>query len=524
MPNDVPMETERLKSRVDALEQLLVVQEKMVLEQAKLLEENERALRERQDDLVVLVETRTNELTLANRQLQEDIKGQKQSEETIRRMAFYSPITGLPNRNLFQTFLRDTIEAGAAAPKGLLLCSMDVDRFSTINDTLGHRSGDMLLEQIGSRLQSMLQKGDMLAHLGEDEFTILLPAILNVTDGIQRVQTILKAMEYPFLVEGMPLIVTFSTGIVISPEHGQDVDTLLRRVDVAMYEAKQTRNSYKIYAPERDLHSPARLKLLGELHFAVIRDELFLVYQPKIDLPNGQITGVEALVRWRHPTLGVVPPDQFIYLAEQTGMIQSITTWVIGTALRQCAEWHRSGHGISVAVNLSACNFQQVNLPDEVAALLQQYAVSPASLELEITEGVIMADPEKAMIILTRLSKMGIRLSIDDFGKGYSSLGYLRQLPVDQVKIDKGFVIDMIGSDDDAIIVRSTIDLAHNLGMKVIAEGVENKSTWERLGRLGCDAAQGYYMGKPMAETDLEQWMTNSPWGIKGGLYGCRFS
>ncbi len=473
-------------------------------------------LKRHRDHLIKLVEVRTADLAAINHQLQVDIEERKRAEETIARMAYYDVLTGLPNRNMFLNLLRDTIESEKQGDQPFALLLMDIDRFSIINDTLGHRSGDVLLQQLGQRINGALQASDTLARFGGDEFIVLLPGARDVAGTLRTLRKITGTLETPFIVEGIALLVVMSSGIVLFPEHGDDGESLLRCVDVALHEAKETRNGVCAYNSAHDLYSPDRLKLLGELRYAVDRGELFLVYQPKIDVHLGRISGVEALVRWRHPQRGIVPPDQFIYLAEQTGLIQAITLWVLNAAIRQCRIWHQAGRLITVAVNLSVGNLQNIHLPIEVEELLRIHGVPPDFLELEITESIIMADPARAMDILTRLRKFGIRLSIDDFGTGYSSLGYLRKLPVDQVKIDKSFVMDMAASGDDVVIVRSTIDLAHNLGLKVVAEGVETQGTLERLTSLGCDAAQGYYLSRPMDEADLMRWVSDSPWGIKG--------
>jgi EAL domain-containing protein (putative c-di-GMP-specific phosphodiesterase class I) len=282
-----------------------------------------------------------------------------------------------------------------------------------------------------------------------------------------------------------------------------------------MYLAKQAGDPYFVYAADRDQYNPHRLVLIGELRHAVARDQLFLHYQPKVDLHEGRVFGVEALVRWQHPQRGVIPPDQFIMMAEQTGLIKPLTLWVLKTALRQCRAWHQAGMEISMAVNLSARNLLDPKLPDQVAELLQACDVPPDWLELEITESTIMADPARAMEILTNLHKMGIRLSIDDFGTGYSSLGYLKRLPVDIIKIDRSFVMKMRTENNDAVIVRSTIDLAHNLNLKVIAEGVENREIWDQLSAQGCDAAQGYHICRPLPGAEMTFWLNESHWDIK---------
>jgi diguanylate cyclase (GGDEF)-like protein len=391
---------------------------------------------------------------------------------------------------------------------------MDLDRFKDVNDALGHHHGDLLLKQVGPRVLSMLRESDTIARLGGDEFAVLLPAT-DISGATVAAQKILEALERPFVVEGFFLEIGASIGIAAFPEHGEDTDMLMRRADVAMYQAKQSGSGYAVYISEHDRHSPRRLALMGELRHAVERREMVLYYQPKIDLKTGKTVGVEALVRWQHPQHGLIPPDQFITLAEHTGVIKTLTLWVLSDAIRQILEWHQAGMEISVAVNLSPRNLQDLQLPDQIAELLQTQGVRPDWLELEITEGAIMADPGRAMEILTRLRTMGIRISIDDFGAGYSSLSYLRRLPVSAIKVDKSFVIGMTASEDDAVIVRSTVDLAHNLGLKVVAEGVESREVLDRLVAMGCDAAQGNYINRPVPAADLPRWLSDSPWGLK---------
>jgi EAL domain-containing protein (putative c-di-GMP-specific phosphodiesterase class I) len=288
----------------------------------------------------------------------------------------------------------------------------------------------------------------------------------------------------------------------------------MRRADIAMYLAKQSASGYAIYSPKQDSYNPERLILMADLHRAIDNNELFLVYQPKIDLSVGQVVGVEALARWQHPKLGLIPPDQFIPMAERTGFVKSLTMWGLDAALCQSRSWHDQGLEIPVAVNVSARALQDMNLADRINELLTSHGVTPARLELEITESVIMANPAHALEILSRISRMGVALHIDDFGTGYSSLGYLKKLPVDAIKIDKSFVVHMTTEKNDAVIVRSTIDLAHHLGFKVVAEGVEDLDIWNSLVELGCDVAQGYYMSRPLPAAEMTKWLRKSEWGL----------
>jgi len=436
-----------------------------------------------------------------------------QAQEWLKYLARYDPLTDLPNRNLLYQRLEKEIISHRGDRKSLALMLMDLDGFKEINDTMGHQAGDLLLQEVGRRLQGTSHKHDTVARLGGDEFGVLLTGVNEDSAGLAAAK-LLKALEPPFVIGDLTVDVRASIGIAFFPQHGDDGDALLRRADVAMYLAKQSANSYVIYSPERDSYSPERLGLMAELHRAIDQNQLFLVYQPKIDLVTGTTIGVEALARWQHPKLGLIPPDQFIPMAERTGFIKSLTTWGLQTALNQSRTWLKQGFEVPVSVNLSARILHDGHFHDRVAELLDRHGVSSEQLELEITESVIMADPAHALDILTRISGMGVALSIDDFGTGYSSLAYLKKLPVNAVKIDKSFVMHMTADQNDAQIVRSTIDLAHNLGLKVIAEGVENREVWDRLLALGCDQAQGYYMSRPLPAAEMAKWFFDSLWGL----------
>jgi diguanylate cyclase (GGDEF)-like protein/PAS domain S-box-containing protein len=442
-----------------------------------------------------------------------DITERRLAEDMIRSLAYFDPLTTLPNRALLQDRLTQAILTGHRENTPVAFILMDLDRFKDINNTLGHHHGDLLLRQIGPRIQKLLRESDTIARLGGDEFAILLPD----TDGEgarQVVAKLEKTLEAPFAIDGLTVTVEASIGIALYPEHGSKAETLIQRADVAMYTAKQSGCGHAVYSPEHDHYSPGRLALMGELRYAIEHDELVLHYQPKIDLQTSRVIGVEALVRWQHPHRGLIPPDEFVPLAEQTGLIKPLTLGVITAALRQLQIWHRDGLRLNMAVNLSAKNLQDPQLPDQVAELLQNAGASPEHLELEITESTIMADPARALDILTRLNRMGLVLTIDDFGTGYSSLGYLKRLPVSAIKIDKSFVRNMAEDDNDAVIVRSTIELAHNLGLTVVAEGVETQYLLDRLAALGCDAVQGYYMSRAMPADALTRWFHESPWQV----------
>jgi diguanylate cyclase len=419
--------------------------------------------------------------------------------------------TDPPSRRLFYHHLQQAIVAAGSHDKPLALLMMDLDRFREVNHTLGHRMGDLLLQQIGPRIQSVLEPSDSFMRLGGDEFAVLLRASADSRRATMVARAILDVLEEPFVLEGLKLDTQASIGIVFFPDHGCNADALIQRADVAMYAAKGSRSGYTIYAPDQDQNNPGSLVLMGDLRRAIVHDQLFLLYQPKIDLHTGQVAGVEALARWRHPQLGVILPDQFIPLAERTGLIMPLTLWVLHEALRQCHRWHQAGIELNVSANISMLNLQSRALPDQIAGLLKSCEVPASSFGLEITESTIMADPMRTMEIIKRMSEMGLQFSIDDFGTGYSSLAYLSKLPIDELKIDKSFVINMATQKEDIVIVRSTIDLAHNLGLKVVAEGVENEATKEKLALLGCDTAQGFHMSRPLPADEITKRLNNPP-------------
>jgi diguanylate cyclase (GGDEF)-like protein len=426
--------------------------------------------------------------------------------EQLREESLHDSLTGLANRTLFQTTV-DNVARTSSPQAAAAVMLMDLDRFKEVNDTLGHESGDRLLVEISRRLIELFPDDATVARLGGDEFAVVLPTVEGPACAAALADEVLAALEQPFVVGDLNLEIGASIGVALAPVHGTDAAMLLQRADVAMYSAKESRSGVEVYDPDRDEYSPRRLMLAAELRHAIERGQLTLHYQPKADLGTGGITGVEALLRWHHPDYGFVPPDEFIPLAEHTGLIRALTRWVLAAAVAQCGSWHRRGLHLNVAVNLSVRALVDVGLPDEVEGLLREAGVPPTSLTLEITESSIMADPARSIGVLERLSELGIMLSIDDFGTGYSSLSYLKKLPVGEVKVDRSFVMNMTSDQDDAVIVRSTIDLARNLGLRVVAEGVEDRSTWETLSSLGCDAAQGYYLGRPMPVLQLDRWL-----------------
>ena len=421
--------------------------------------------------------------------------------------ALHDGLTGLPNR----TLLRDrTGQAIRQADRELVpaaLALLDLDRFKEVNDTLGHHDGDQLLLQVGERLQAALRKVDTVARLGGDEFAVLLPRIETAEGAVAVARKLQAAFEEPFVLEGLSLEVEASIGLALYPEHGNDAEQLLQHADIAMYVAKETHAGFVLFDPSLDQHSPRRLALLGELRRAIDQQQLLLHYQPKIDAHTSQVLGVEALVRWQHPDHGLIPPGEFIPLAERTGLIGPLTHYVLDAALRQCRDWRQDGHELSVAVNISARRLLDLDFPDEVAGLLATWDVPARLLVIEITESTIMADPALAIQILGRLNAMGVQLAIDDFGTGYSSMAYLKELPVHELKVDQSFVAHMTSNSRDAVIVHSTVDLGRNLGLRVVAEGVEDSLTLQHLDLLGCHAVQGYHISRPIPPDDLISWL-----------------
>jgi diguanylate cyclase (GGDEF)-like protein len=429
------------------------------------------------------------------------VRLRRQMEE-IEHRAYYDELTGLPNR----TLVRDRIEQALLAARrdggSATVMLLDIDRFKEINDALGHESGDLLLREFGERIRGRLRANESLARLGGDEFAILLPTG-SVDDAKLVAERIHEALTRAFPVRGLSLEVATSIGIATFPQHGEDVDVLLQHADVAMYLAKEAHVGTAVYDADQDENDAARLALAGELRRAIENGELVLHFQPKAALETGRIVGVEALVRWEHAEHGFIPPNEFIPIAERTGLIKPLSRYVLARALEQCAEWESRGLDLHVAVNLTIPDLLDLELPDRIAALLEANGVGASRLELEITESTILADPFRVRQVLHRLNEMGLRLAIDDFGTGYSSLAYLKRLPVQTIKIDRSFVMEMCADASDATIVRSTIDLGRNLGLDVVAEGVETDEVWEALRELGCTLAQGYLIGKPMPADEL---------------------
>ena len=414
--------------------------------------------------------------------------------EEIQRRAHYDDLTGLANRALFRRLLEE-------ADEGAAILLLDLDHFKEVNDALGHELGDELLRAAGDRLAALCGE-ETVARLGGDEFAVLVPA-----GGLEAASAfgvrIHETLDRPFEVGGVPLEIGASVGIALLGAHGGDADTLLQHADVAMYAAKSAHADTSVYDAEQDTNDAERLALAGELRRAIEEGQLTVHYQPKADLETGAIVGVEALVRWIHPARGFIPPDAFVGLAERTGLIKPLSRFVVRTAVEQCAAWAADGLDLHVAVNLTIPDLLDLDLPDRIAELLAETGVPASRLELEVTESTILADPFRVRHVIDRLKELGVGFAIDDFGTGYSSLAYLKQLPVQTIKIDRSFVADMLGSESDAAIVRSTIDLARNLGLRIVAEGVETEAMWDALREQGCTLAQGYLISKPAPPDDL---------------------
>ncbi|KQQ32399.1 diguanylate phosphodiesterase [Duganella sp. Leaf126] len=431
-------------------------------------------------------------------------------EQEVRRLAYWDTLTNLPNRAQFLVLLNDALQDARRREEAVFVLMMDLDRFKHVNDVMGHSFGDALLRQVAARLQLLLvnrlQSSAQVARLGGDEFAVLLPA--SDLDAAQRMAgEILQTLEAPLSLDDQTVDIGAGLGIAGYPAHGDDGEALLSMAEVAMYAAKTRNDGAVVYDVAMDQSSAKSLSLLTELRNAIERNEFRLFVQPKIMLDTGQVVGMEALVRWVHPERGNVFPDEFIPFAEQTGFIRLLTRWVMEKSAQLCQQLAAQGHHLKVSVNLSTRDLLDQDLPVKFADLLARHRLSPASFCLEITESAIMDDPVRAQTTLERLSHMGVDLSIDDFGTGYSSLAYLKRLPVNELKIDKSFVLNMENDEGDTKIVRSTIDLGHNMGLRVVAEGIESEAVWRLLAELGCDQGQGYFMSRPIPGDQLVAWL-----------------
>ncbi len=427
--------------------------------------------------------------------------------------ALHDSLTGLPNRQYLFNQLDKLQELSVDKIKGFSLLLLDLDRFKEVNDSLGHKYGDILLKQLRPRLLEAMIKDGLLARLGGDEFAILIASPRPIDEVIDFVRRIRKVVQEPFEIEGIRIQIDVSVGIAQYPDHGKDGSTLLRHADIAMYQAKHHGQGWALYDFEQDINSPKRLALMSGLRNAITENELVLFYQPKVDFIDKSIRCMEALIRWQHPDLGLLPPEQFIPIGELGKLINPLTLWVLDRAISDCKGWHILGYPLMVAVNVSSLNIQDFEFVNKIKAVLGKHNFEAKYLQLEITESVIMSDAVRAQKAVEALVKLGVSVAIDDFGTGYSSLAYIKRLPVNELKIDKSFVLDMHHNENDAVIVRSTIDLAHNLGLKVTAEGVEVEAVYENLKSLKCDFVQGFLLCPPIAYKETVPWLES--WHLK---------
>ncbi|MCB1572915.1 MAG: EAL domain-containing protein [Xanthomonadales bacterium] len=457
---------------------------------------------ERGDYLGSLASHRADEFGQLARAFDGMQRGIAERERRISHLAYHDALTGLPNRISIDRLLSQLLAGPSASRAPFAVLMVDVNRFKEINDTLGHPIGDRLLVSIGQRMRAMVRTEDVVARLGGDEFLVVLPGA-DESLAAELAATLVAAVTEPVQLDSMKLYPEISLGIVLYPGHADTAEDLLRRADIAMYDAKQAQAAVSFYSSGRDALHLRRLSLINDLRRATENDQLSVYYQPKMSLDDECITHVEALVRWQHPVEGAISPEEFIPLAEHAGSIRQITRWMLRTVIRQCRTWHDQGHRVGVSINISAMDLAAGDLPSTVRALLDEFGIDAASVVLEVTESAVMRDSAIALDMLGRLKECGVRLAIDDFGTGYSSLSHLKRMPVDELKIDKSFVMGMADDSDDATIVRATIELGHSMGLSVVAEGVENSRSLRMLEDYRCDMAQGYLISRPVPAAEL---------------------
>jgi len=439
-------------------------------------------------------------------------------EEKAFHGATHDSLTELPNRILLLDRLQQALSIASRQKSKLAIMVIDLDNFKEVNDSLGHFNGDIILKQVAARLQGTLRNLDSVARLGGDEFAILLPEVASEQDVSKIARKLQQALKPSFQVDGLTLDINASFGAVLFPDHGNDMDTLMQRAEIAMYAAKKEKFSFIYYDKKYDQYSSKRLTLMAELRQAIDQQRLTVFFQPKVDIKTGRVVEVEALVRWQHPEHGLLLPDEFIPMAERTGLITSLTALVTELSLKQMAVWNHEGYDVGVTINISARVLLDPQFPDTLIGLLAAYRVEPEKVMLEITETTIMIDRERALETMIRFKDMSVRMSIDDFGTGYSSLAYLKDLPVHELKIDKSFVTDMCFNRDDAVIVKIVIELAHQLGLQVTAEGVETDDVLNMLTELDCDIAQGYLISRPLPADELISCLSNSSWRFTSSI------
>ena len=425
-------------------------------------------------------------------------------------LALHDVLTGLPNRRLFLERLVLAVHEAVDTAGQVAVLLIDLDRFKEVNDRLGHHIGDLLLQALAPALTEQLEPEVTVARMGGDEFALCLPDVDGADEAVRVAKRIIARLTLPFVIDGYTVDIGASIGIALYPAHASDVSTVMQRADIAMYVAKEMRGGYEVYSAERDPNRRGRITSPGELRRATEMGQLVLHYQPKTDMRTGVARGVEALVRWNHPTLGLLAPAEFIPLAERAGLMGLVTTFVLARALEQCAAWRRQGIDLRLAINVSVQSLYDDTFPGMVAGLLHRSDVPASGLVLDVTESTVMADPRRAQRVLAELGALGVTLAIDDFGTGYSSLAYLKQLPVSELKIDKSFVLGMATDSDDAVIVHSTIDLGQKFGLEVVAEGVESQRVWQLLARLGCDLVQGSYLCPALPPDALTPWLRDN--------------
>ena len=417
----------------------------------------------------------------------------------------YDQLTGLAGRALFLDRFEQMIAMARRDGRALALMIMDINRFGAVNKALGHRVGDRLLQEVAARLRAVARESDTLARMGGDEFACLLSGTMPA-GAVITAERIANAMARSFVIEGHRLALGISIGISLYPAHGEDGAVMMRQAEAAVVQAKRDNSGFAIFSGKDDGEGADRIAMAGDLRAAIEHDELAIHYQPKVSFETGSLCGAEALLRWESTRHGMVPPDTFIPLAEETGLMNPLTRWVLNGALSQQSRWRAEGLVVPVSVNLSPTTLHNSGFPDQVGALLRKWGIPANHLVFEITESSIMSDVARATETVSCLNEMGVRISIDDFGTGYTSLAYIRKLPVSEIKVDKSFVLNMRESKDDAVIVRSVVDLGHNLGLEVVAEGIEDVETWDMLARLGCTTAQGYYICRPVEPAAMAEW------------------
>ena len=454
---------------------------------------------------------RSDEIGALSNNFDHMLEGIATREAEILRLAYMDTLTGLPNRMMFNNRLAQELSdcRSTGAPTSVLI--MDLDRFKLINNTLGHGAGNKVLQVVAKRLRDVVREADTVCRLGGDEFAILLTGA-DAKRALAVGRMIQTVLEEPIDLDGQPVDVGSSIGIAQSPIHGDGAGLLMRRADIAMYAAKHDKSGVAIYEFRFDSYGAGQLSLLSDLRKAITEHQFSLHYQPKVDLRNSQLVGVEALIRWNHPDRGMIPPVEFILFAEQTGMIRQISRWVIEEAIRQCGIWLASGITLGVSINVSSRDLLDRELPQFLAAALRKHAVAAELITIEVTESALMEDPNRAQETVRALKEQGLRLAIDDYGAGYSSLAYIQRLQCDELKVDRAFVTHAAEQAKDAAIVRSTIELSHSLGLTVVAEGVETAEGIRILRDLGCDLAQGYWISKPLPPEGLPGWIANSGW------------